>query len=56
MKNIIAKKEILQAFRDKRFWIIAVLVWGLLLSAALVGYVNYRRIQTERAEATKGEL
>jgi ABC-2 type transport system permease protein len=53
MKNIIAKKEILQAFRDKRFWIIAVLVWGLLLSAALVGYVNYRRIQTERAEATK---
>jgi ABC-2 type transport system permease protein len=53
MKKIIAKKEILQAFRDKRFWIIAVLVWGLLLSAALVGYVNYLRIQTERAEATK---
>jgi ABC-2 type transport system permease protein len=53
MKNIIAKKEFLQAFRDKRFWIIAVLVWGLLLSAALVGFVNYRKIQKERSEASK---
>jgi ABC-2 type transport system permease protein len=53
MQKIIAKKEFIQAMRDKRFWLIAVLVWGLLLSAATVGFVNYRKIQAERSQATK---
>ncbi len=52
MQKTIAKKEFTQTFRDKRFWLIAVLVWALLLSAALVGFVNYKKIKTERNQAT----
>jgi ABC-2 type transport system permease protein len=53
MKNIIAKKEFTQTLRDRRFWVVAVLVWGLLLTASVVGYVNYQKIETERNAANK---
>lgn len=53
MQNIIAKKEFTQTLRDKRFWVMAVLVWGLLLTASVVGFMNYRKIQAERSNASK---
>ena len=53
MTNIIAKKEFAQTLRDKRFWLVAILVWSLLISASVVGYVNYRKIQAERNQASE---
>lgn len=53
MKNIIAKKEFTQTLRDKRFWVVAALVWGLLLTASVVGYINYQKIQAERNNASQ---
>ncbi len=48
MLTIIAKKEFLSLWRDRRFGIVGGIVLLLLLTASVVGYLNYRKIQAER--------
>ena len=52
MLKTIAKKEFLSLWRDRRFGILGVIVLLLLLTATGVGYLNYRKIQAERADAS----
>ena len=53
MKKIIAKKEFISLWRDRRFGIVGGIIVLLLLTATIVGYLNYQKIQTERASAAK---
>ncbi|WP_293788563.1 ABC transporter permease subunit [uncultured Pedobacter sp.] len=50
---IVAKKEIQEAFRSKLFFCLAVIIWGLLIFAALGGYKAYSNIRQQQNEAEK---
>ena len=51
MLKTIAKKEFLSLWRDRRFGIMGGIVLLLLLTATVVGYMNYQKIQAERTAA-----
>ena len=51
MLKIIAKKEFLSLWRDRRFGIMGGIILLLLLTATVVGYLNYQKIQAERTAA-----
>jgi ABC-2 type transport system permease protein len=51
MLTTIALKEIRSALRDIRFVLLSVFVFGLLLTAAVVGWQSYRQIQDQRQKA-----
>lgn len=52
MLRIIARKEFLSLWRDRRFGIMGSIILLLLLTATVVGFMNYQKIQAERTAAS----